>query len=551
MKKNKLFLFLLLVALASACIVPAQLPLLTATVTGPAALDTVSFTLTPPAMLVRPSETPLPTLPPPMASPTATLMVHPALASSEPYLVYQREAGNVPEIVFLDADGLGQKIIPYPPDASSESSYIPVEKKISPDGKWLAYYSGSAGQCMGNGLANGSDLALHLLDLASGETRLITKLLSADYPANFEKAARELGLRDVTAATLQNAFVCGINQSLAWSPDGSTLAFAGQMDGLSSDLYVYEVTKGALRRMSSGPQEVQSISWSADGKWIIDGSSYSYGEGMKSTIYYTKADGSSIQQFSENTPPIKGSSRWLNDHLYFEDKYLEMVGRYDLQVLDINSGKIVDVWKGMYDSLAFLPGGNWMAFYARTAVWPEPNPANFTPALYVIDLTSFHQTRIERPVNPDIDIFQIEPISSAGGMKFLVRPAGIDQDIYVLSTDGTLEATGIRSAWDFFVSPDRTQWLAINTQLRLFLADGMPSQAIDLPPNLKGRNISPVVWRPDNTGLFFAYGAQVGEDLSLSGLYSVDFSKGNVVMVDGFPTALISLPDSIWVDVPK
>jgi hypothetical protein len=205
----------------------------------------------------------------------------------------------------------------------------------------------------------------------------------------------------------------------------------------------------------------------------------------------------------------------------------------------------------MYDSLAFLPGGNWMAFYARTAVWPEPNPANFTPALYLIDLTSFRQTRIELPVNPDIDIFQIEPISSAGGMKFLVRPAGDDQEIYFLSTDGTLEATGIRPAWAFFVSPDSTQWLAINTQLQFFWGDGRPAQAIDLPPNLKGKHISPVVWRPDNTGVFFAYGAQVGEDYSLSGLYAVDFSKGNVVMVDEFPTAMISLPDSIWVDVPK
>ena len=186
MKTNKLFLFLLLVALASACIVPAQLPLLTATVTGPATLDTLRFTPTPPDTLAWPGETPPPTSPPPMASPTATLTLHPPLATSGPYLVYQREAGNVPEIVFLDADGLGQKIIPYPPEASPESSYIPVKNKISSDGKWLAYYSGSAGQCMGNGLANGSDLALHLMDLDSGETRLITKLLSSDYPAYFE-----------------------------------------------------------------------------------------------------------------------------------------------------------------------------------------------------------------------------------------------------------------------------------------------------------------------------------------------------------------------------
>jgi len=83
---------------------------------------------------------------------------------------------------------------------------------------------------------------------------------------------------------------------LDWSPDGRYLAFAGQMDGLSSDLYIYDSVSGAIQRLSSGPQEVGWISWSPDGKWILDGSTYSFGEGMRYAVYATSLDGTIVKQ---------------------------------------------------------------------------------------------------------------------------------------------------------------------------------------------------------------------------------------------------------------
>ena len=80
------------------------------------------------------------------------------------------------------------------------------------------------------------------------------------------------------------------------------------MDGLSSDLYLYDSVSGTIKRLSSGPEEVQWISWSPDGKWILDGSSYSVGEGMQYDIYATSVDGATVKQLSKGTPAVVTSS---------------------------------------------------------------------------------------------------------------------------------------------------------------------------------------------------------------------------------------------------
>jgi len=62
----------------------------------------------------------------------------------------------------------------------------------------------------------------------------------------------------------------------AWSPDGTQLAFAGAMDGESSDLYVYDVAADQVRRLTSGPTQTVGIKWSPDGEWIVHGGAVGY-----------------------------------------------------------------------------------------------------------------------------------------------------------------------------------------------------------------------------------------------------------------------------------
>jgi dipeptidyl aminopeptidase/acylaminoacyl peptidase len=543
MKNNKFSLFLLLAGLASGCIVPAQLPGLTGTAPGPAAIDTLTYTPTPPSTPVGFRNTPAPTLTPPAVEVTP----QPPLATSGPYMAYHRQEGGQAAIIFLDADGKGQKRFSYPPNAAPETIGLSLSSVLSPDGKWLAYYSGSAGTCFGNGTPNSGDLSLNLISLTDGKTSLITQLLSNDYPNNFVKAAQELNHVDINAEMLQDAFICGLMESIAWSPDGNFLAFAGQMDGLSSDLYLYDTVAGTIKRLSSGPQEVQWITWSPDGKWILDGSSYWVGEGMRFDIYATSTDGDTVKLLSKNTPSVVGPGSWLNDHAYFDSDGYNGPGPFDLKLVNVETGKTVEVWNGSYGPFAFISHGNWVALYANTPVWPYPYNSDFQTGIFLVNTTSLSQTRVNSLGTDGCCLgTTVEALGSTQDRLFLVRES-TGQDLQYLSSDGKLAPAGIQ-ADKFSVSPDRNYWVAITTRLQVFSADGSSIRTVDLPANLTSQEIRAIIWRPDASGLFIT--CQDPLDFNSPGqLYAMDLSKGNLEQVDSLSPSQFT--GFVWVGGAK
>ncbi len=393
----------------------------------------------------------------------------------------------------------------------------------------MAYYSGSAGTCFGEVGPDTADLTLNLMSLSDGKTRVVTQLLSKDYPAIFTKAAQQLGRADVTADTLQNTFVCTITQSLDWSPDGRYLAFAGQMDGLSSDLYLYDSVTGAIKRYSSGPEEVVWICWSPDGKWILDGSTYWVGEGMQYNIYATSADGATIKQLSKGTPQVVTSTDWLDDHTYFDSNGANGPGSYDLKLVDVNTGKMSQIWKGSYSPFAFVPYGNWVAMHVNTPTWPYTG-SDFQTGIFLVDTTSLKQTRVNSS-GPWGSGYPPE-FNALGHIQdhlFLVRNIS-SGDLQFLSSDGKLTSAGVQ-AEKISVSPDRLNWVAIAANFQIFSDDGSLIRTVDLPANLDPKGIGSIIWRQDSSGLFFTYKNSQDQNSPL-GLYVLDLAKGNPVQVD-------------------
>ena len=468
-------------------------------------------------------------MPPLSSTPAATLPV--PLTTGGPYLAYQVQAGDRTIIKFLDADGSGQASFSYPANAAPENFQDPLSNTLSPDGKVLAWYSGSAGPCMGAVGPGTAALTLNLMNLADGTTRLVTPLLSRDYPNNFAKAAQQLGQADVTAGTLQNAFVCGITQSLDWSPDGRFLAFAGQMDGLSSDLYLYDSVSGAIQRLSTGPQEVEWISWSPDGKWILDGSSYSVGEGMRYDIYATSVDGASIKRLSTATPSNVTSTDWLNDHTYFDSNGDNGPGSYDVKLVNVDTSKTSELWQGSYSSFAFVPYGKWVALFANTPSWPWPyTGSDFQTGIFLVDTTTLKQTRVNS-VGPwgCCSLPEIQALGHNGDHLFLVKNHS-SQDIQHLSSDGQLTPAGVQ-AEKISVSPDRLDWIAFAANIRIFSEDGTPIRTVALPANLDPKSIGWITWRPDSSGLFFTYNEPQAQNSALH-FYELNLTKGDPIQVD-------------------
>ena len=524
-------------------------------------LSTVVFVLlfscSLPGSLVTPTQAPVnnPTAPIPIASATATPFVPTAIPSTTsvsvqplrtagPYLAYQDQAGDRPVLKLMDADGLGQKSIDYPAGFDSGTNSLPLSNTLSPDGKWLAYFTGSAGTAFGVVGPASNDLALNLMRLSDGSARVLTPLLSKDYPNIFTKAAQQVAQPDVTAESLRNAFILGITQSLAWSPNGRYLAFAGQMDGLSSDMYLYDSVAGTIQRLSSGLEEVQWISWSPDGKWILDGSSYSVGEGMQYNIYATSVDGGTVNQLSRGTPQVVNSSDWLNDHTYFDSNGANGPGSYDLKVVDVNSGGVSEIWQGSYGPYAFVPDGNWVVLNANTPSWPwSYTNTDFSTGIFLVNTASLKQMRVNSlgawGCCTGSQFFALGHIPEH---LFLVKDDA-SQEIQYLTSDGKLISAGV-NAEQISVSPDRLKWVAISSEIKLFSDDGSLTSSVALPPGLDPKDIGAIIWRKDSSGLFFTYQALQDQNSALD-LYMLDLDKGNLMRVG--PQSSSSPGDYYWV----
>lgn len=55
----------------------------------------------------------------------------------------------------------------------------------------------------------------------------------------------------------------------SWSPDGRYLAFAAARGSLSTDLYVYDVSRDEITQLTTGNNQVGQFFWSPDSQWLI------------------------------------------------------------------------------------------------------------------------------------------------------------------------------------------------------------------------------------------------------------------------------------------
>jgi dipeptidyl aminopeptidase/acylaminoacyl peptidase len=158
-----------------------------------------------------------------------------------------------------------------------------IAPALSPDGTRLAFLSSRELFTMD----------LYLADATTGE--LLEKLVSADADPHFDylsyidssvawsrdgsqlaftvfaQGEREIVLYDVgerrVTRRLAIAGVKGIRNP-AWSPDGRLLAFSATA-GTASDLYAVDVATGALTRLTADPYTAVQPSFSPDGRYLV------------------------------------------------------------------------------------------------------------------------------------------------------------------------------------------------------------------------------------------------------------------------------------------
>ncbi len=462
MQKHLISLVLISTLIGSCAPAPASSPLpVTATVT----------------QTVIPSETPLPTQ---TVIPTAT--PYPPLQTDAPYLLFTYDNKN---FTIMDADGSGRKQFQLPNDG-----YIwELEKAVSPDRKWLAYFTGSGEEPY--------DLALNILDIKNGSTFLIINLIGHGYPDN---------LKNVTVGTyydpdnecsndiecllviIQSDFRLGLVSSLDWSPDSKELAFAAQIDGPSSDVYIFDINQMSYRRVVADKENVGKILWSPDGKKLLYESrisSYSYGTG-----YIYIADPSSyIIQFPD---AIYGGTfwsigGWIDDNLILIFDSGDGGAPHNLQYLDTETQRTKTIWENELELFATNPELHGMVF-ALLPEMVEYFQLKFDPGTYFVSVDG-----IPKKLSNEVYLPVYNQLNIANSFF-----ANKDRDLYTINVKD-LAVQLIKENVDFDHSPrlsPNKKWLLVEGYdgLQLF------TENLELLKSWEIRN-SELIWRSDSEGV--------------------------------------------------
>ena len=398
---------------------------------------------------------------------------------------------------------MGRKVIELPPDGYIPS-FPPLDSLVSPDGEWLAFYTGNVGRGDTQEIL---PVRLNLLNISNGEVIKIADVVTVGYTEKLEQQAEDLkelypdqyqpmDNRDWVFGSVLSAFTWSIH-SVSWSPDGQMLAFAAQIDGISSDVYLYNLDTDSMEQIESSIQNVSNIRWSPDGKYIAF-------ENSEPGYVYT---GSSLYAVQPSDRVIDHPQRlyggtwlhvgnWLSPNLLLVADGTDTAGDFNLQTLDIRTGQLRPLWTDSVSDYAIDPLNKIIAL--NTGEFAEPE----TFGVYFVTFNG-RQTKV-------LEGLYWATLFFRGGEKHRFLMQGVSEtsiqssfpisgDVVGLGMDGKPTSIG-KFAYDkISISPDNS-WLLMYDDKNLYLSDTSDNLAQTFSIN----GIRSVVWRLDSQAIFFS-----------------------------------------------
>ena len=479
---------LLIDILAAACggaANPAQTPVPTVAQT---AAPNSSQHLTP-ASTQTAAPTPSPTAVP-IVSPTPTPVR--ALDPAGPWLVGMTDQGPVA----INPDGTGWT--EFFARAANANSAGWLEAELSSTGWMAAIVAGS----------EGFPTSLVIGRPGMGIVRklpILTPELEAEMDQPDENGLPKAWTQDVYLALDAEGWL----DTLAWSPDGRTLAYVAAVDGPSADVYVYDTVADEVRRLTDGPNQPKLLGWSADSRWVLhlEITDINLGDGIwwdTLGLWAAAVDGSQAKKVPGVERPLLllhwGSpTRFMV--IYYGHGPLPPA---QIDLIDVDTGPVATLYPGFVYQWAIDPETGTLAFL----VDPSDDPAEpgLEAGLYLVSP--------ERPTpqlvgyadsakQPHLD-YTDAPVWSAELNAFLIPTS--DDRVTFVSTAGEMFRRIEGECGLPVPSPDG-RWLAFRSCSRISSGIRVLSEQDGRVLELSLGTVGEFFWGPDSAGIYYFQGS--------------------------------------------
>ncbi len=259
---------------------------------------------------------------------------------------------------------------------------------------------------------------------------------------------------DLTATVTAMARI-GRSSSPSFSPDGSQIAFLGDLSGIPQ-VWVVPTAGGYPEAVTSFDDPVIALAWSPKSDWLAV--SVAPGGGLNSQIYVVRSNGTGLRQLTEGGKENNWLGNWTRD-----GKYVTLSSsRRDPAAMDSylasTDGKLILVAENPgVGVIADVSSDNRHAVVGRTKSRGDND-------LYLVEVSTRRETRITPHVPPaqfdggdlapdgrtvyltsndgrDLSAFgriRLGPSSSPGPIEILAERSGAELDGYALNDQGTV-----------------------------------------------------------------------------------------------------------------